>query len=49
MSKYRESALESLMHKALTDRAEALTSLEIMLNHPAGIGDHKQAFHNKPH
>ena len=28
------------MTKAKSDRAEALTSLEIMLNHPAGIGDH---------
>ena len=40
MSKYRESALESLMHKALTDRAEALTSMALLLDHPAGIGDH---------
>ena len=25
---------------ATADRAEAMTSLEIMLDHPAGIGDH---------
>lgn len=40
MSNYRELALESLMQKALTDRAEALTSMTLLLNHPAGIGDH---------
>ena len=43
MSKYRESALESLMQKALTDRAEALTSMILLLDHPAGIGDHSSS------
>ena len=37
---FKAQALHSLMMKAAADRAEAITSLEIMLNHPAGIGDH---------
>tara|TARA_R110000824_G_scaffold228461_1_gene416220 strand:- start:73 stop:285 length:213 start_codon:yes stop_codon:yes gene_type:complete len=37
---FKERAVESLQLKAETDRAEALTSLSIMLDHPAGIGDH---------
>lgn len=37
---FKATALRSLMLNAEKDAAEALTSLEIMLNHPAGIGDH---------
>ena len=37
---YRKNALEALKHNALKDKAAALTSLKIMLDHPAGIGDH---------
>ncbi len=37
---FKAQALHSLMMKAAADRAEAMTSLEIMLDHPAGIGDH---------
>ena len=37
---FKAQALNSLMLKAAADRAEAMTSLEIMLDHPAGIGDH---------
>ena len=37
---FKQTALESLLTKAASDRAEALTSLSIMLEHPAGIGDH---------
>jgi len=37
---YRENALHSLYLKAETDRSEALASLSILLDHPAGIGDH---------
>ena len=37
---FKARALNSLMMKAASDRAEAMTSLEIMLDHPAGIGDH---------
>lgn len=37
---YKDSAVYSLALKAQADRAEALTSLNLMLNHPAGIGDH---------
>jgi len=37
---FKATALNAMMLKAATDRAEAITSLEIMFNHPAGIGDH---------
>jgi len=37
---FKEIALEALVLKAETDRAEALASLNILLEHPAGIGDH---------
>lgn len=37
---FNAQAINSLMLKAAADRAEAVTSLEIMLDHPAGIGDH---------
>ena len=37
---FKAQAVKSLMLKAESDRAEAMTSLEIMLDHPAGIGDH---------
>ena len=37
---YRKRALQALKLKAESDKAEALTSLEILLEHPAGIGDH---------
>ena len=40
MKDYRTLALESLMNKAVSDRADALTSLSILLDHPAGIGAH---------
>lgn len=37
---YRQSAVYALALKAQSDRAEAIASLNIMLDHPAGIGDH---------
>jgi len=37
---YRSDALDALRNAAETDRHKALASLKIMLNHPAGIGDH---------
>ena len=37
---FKALALNSLMIKAESDRLEAITSLDIMFNHPAGIGDH---------
>jgi len=37
---FKAEAINSLMLRAAADRAEAVTSLEIMFNHPAGIGDH---------
>lgn len=40
MTTFKNHALYSLFMKAHTDRSEALTSLEMLLNHPAGIGDH---------
>ena len=40
MSTFKQLALRSLQSKAETDKQMALASLEIMLEHPAGIGDH---------
>ena len=40
MSTFKKLALKSLRSKAETDKQMALASLEIMLEHPAGIGDH---------
>jgi len=37
---FRQSALYSLALKAQSDKAEALASLTLLLEHPAGIGDH---------
>lgn len=37
---FKQMALKALMKKAETDRANALASLTMMLDHPAGIGDH---------
>lgn len=37
---YREQVVKALARRAEADRAEALVSLSIMLDHPAGIGDH---------
>jgi hypothetical protein len=37
---FRNAALYSLALKAQSDKAEALTSLSLLLEHPAGIGDH---------
>ena len=37
---FRESALDSLYHQAVTDKVKAEASLLILLDHPAGIGDH---------
>jgi hypothetical protein len=40
MNDYKHSALSGLMSKAKTDKFEAEASLSILLDHPAGIGDH---------
>ena len=40
MSNYREMALDSLYHQAVTDKVKAEASLHILLDHPAGIGAH---------
>ena len=37
---YREQVVKASARRAEADRAEALVSLSIMLDHPAGIGDH---------
>lgn len=37
---FKQLAISSMRSKAETDRAEALLSLNILLEHPAGIGDH---------
>ena len=39
-SEYKKIALQALMSNAETDRLQAHTSLSILLNWPAGIGDH---------
>ena len=47
MSNYRETALDSLYHQAITDKVKAEASLYILLDHPAGIGDHStEDLHN---
>lgn len=36
----KERILKMLKAKAIEKREKALTSLELLMNHPAGIGDH---------
>ena len=45
--KYSDIAVSYVMNKAQADRAAALTSLTVMLEHPAGIGDHSTNDLNK--
>ena len=40
MVNYRNDAIMYLYHKALSDKSKATASLELMLEQPAGIGDH---------
>ena len=40
MSSYKENAIDYLYNKAFSDRDKALASLSILLDHPAGIGEH---------
>ena len=37
---YKTTAIDYLYNKAYADRDKALMSLNILLDHPAGIGDH---------
>ena len=37
---FRNNAIEYLWRKALADQSKARASLDILLDHPAGIGDH---------
>jgi hypothetical protein len=47
MSNYRKAALDSLYRQAITDKAKAEATLHILLDHPAGIGDHStEDLHN---
>ena len=47
MNDYKTTALEGLMSKANTDRLESKASLAILLDFPAGIGDHSTSdLHN---
>jgi len=39
-SNYRVEAIKMLKAKAESDRSQAMASLQILLDHPAGIGDH---------
>ncbi len=44
---FRKDALDALRNQAEADRHKALASLKIMLEHPAGIGDHSTSdLHN---
>jgi len=44
---FRKESLDALRNQAETDRHKALASLKIMLDHPAGIGDHSTSdLHN---
>ena len=36
----KQNAFEYMKQKALADKSKALTSLDLLLEHPAGIGDH---------
>ncbi len=40
MSSYKLNAIDYLYNKTYADRDKALMSLDILLDHPAGIGDH---------
>ena len=40
MSSYKINAIDYLYNKAYADRDKALMSLNILLDRPAGIGDH---------
>ncbi len=37
---YSEAAIAYLLNKAQSDKSAALASLTLLLNHPAGVGDH---------
>lgn len=40
MSNYKDNAIDYLYNNAFADRDKALASLSVLLDHPAGIGDH---------
>tara|TARA_Y100000310_G_scaffold78591_1_gene75248 strand:- start:297 stop:527 length:231 start_codon:yes stop_codon:yes gene_type:complete len=47
MSAVEGYAVSYLFHKAVADQEKAKLSLELLLNNPAGIGDHSTGdFHN---
>tara|TARA_Y100001938_G_scaffold97617_1_gene133620 strand:- start:69 stop:284 length:216 start_codon:yes stop_codon:yes gene_type:complete len=37
---FRNDALDALKHNAEKDRSQALATLKVILDNPAGIGDH---------
>tara|TARA_B100000676_G_C18088699_1_gene857446 strand:- start:2148 stop:2369 length:222 start_codon:yes stop_codon:yes gene_type:complete len=37
---YQQSAIDYLWQKARSEQAKSLASLKLLLDHPAGIGDH---------
>lgn len=44
---YKKNAIDFLWRSALADQSKARTSLDILLEHPAGIGDHStEDLHN---
>ena len=47
MNNVEAYAVSYLFHKAVADQEKAKLSLELLLNNPAGIGDHSTGdFHN---
>jgi len=40
MMSFKESAVDMLRKQAETDRLKAISSLKMLLDNPAGIGDH---------
>ena len=37
---FKDNAIQYLWRRALSDQSKARASLDILLDHPAGIGDH---------
>jgi len=40
MQQYKEDAVMYMYHKALSDKSKSSASLKLLLDRPAGIGDH---------
>tara|TARA_R110002110_G_scaffold223918_1_gene437747 strand:- start:505 stop:750 length:246 start_codon:yes stop_codon:yes gene_type:complete len=40
MKEYKRKMIDYMLNRALADQAKALASLDLLLDHGAGIGDH---------